>query len=339
MLDTQGDDRRFGFGVNWLDFARHLTAGQIAEAQTSVRNLLRRDSLAGAGFVDIGCGSGVFSLAARWLGARVHSFDYDPDSVRCTQGLRDQYCPGDQDWTIEQGSVLDHDYLRTLGRFDVAYSRSRLAGGDFRSYVENYRSRRGMDFEHDVHDWMGGYPYESGAATRIIPLALPRTCRYFPGDEFVRLMQRNFFYFHVSSVWFNAAVLRSLGGFPLELRWHGDLLAAYVAAFECGAVYTPDAVSYVRISPSSYGAAGARSDTQLNVPRAWLATTRATRLGATARGLGSGGSLAGIQPACAARLALRSELSHVAARPQDRAVRDLDDGCPLSRHRAVSAAS
>jgi 2-polyprenyl-6-hydroxyphenyl methylase/3-demethylubiquinone-9 3-methyltransferase len=31
---------------------------------------------------------------------------------------------------------------------------------DFASYVAGYKTR-GMDFEHDVHDWLGGYPYES----------------------------------------------------------------------------------------------------------------------------------------------------------------------------------
>ena len=69
-------------------------------------------------------------------------------------------------------------------------------------------------------------------------------------------------------------LLRDLGGFPPDLRWHGDLLAAYVAAFESGAVYAPGAVSYVRLSPVSYGASGRRSNAQLDVLRAWHATTK-----------------------------------------------------------------
>lgn len=32
---------------------------------------------------------------------------------------------------------------------------------DFKTYVAEYRSKRGMDFAHDVQDWLGGYPYES----------------------------------------------------------------------------------------------------------------------------------------------------------------------------------
>ena len=81
-----------------------------------------------------------------------------------------------------------------------------------------------------------------GAATRLIPLDLPPTRQYFSSKEFVRLMQTNFFYFHVSSVWFNVPLLRALRGFCPALRWHGDLFAAYAAAFERGAVYTPRAV-------------------------------------------------------------------------------------------------
>jgi glycosyltransferase involved in cell wall biosynthesis len=113
-----------------------------------------------------------------------------------------------------------------------------------------------------------------GASKRLIRLDLPPQRRYFSGDGFIRLMQRNFFYFHVSSVWFNAKLLRALGGFPPELRWHGDLFAAYAAAFEQGATYAPGAVSYFRVMPDSYSATGARSGAQLDVLRAWLAATR-----------------------------------------------------------------
>jgi glycosyltransferase involved in cell wall biosynthesis len=113
-----------------------------------------------------------------------------------------------------------------------------------------------------------------GAMTRLIPLDLPQRRQYFSSKEFVRLLQTNFFYFHVSSVWFNVKLLRALGGFSPELRWHGDLFAAYVAAFEGGAVYVPGAVSYFRRLPNSYGRAGSRSAAQIDVLRAWLAACR-----------------------------------------------------------------
>jgi len=113
-----------------------------------------------------------------------------------------------------------------------------------------------------------------GATKKLMPLDLPPQRRHFSADDFVRLMQRNFFYFHVSSVWFNVKLLRALGGFPPELRWHGDLFAAYAAAFEQGATYTPGAVSYFRKGQDSYSVTGARSAAQLDVLRAWLAVTR-----------------------------------------------------------------
>jgi SAM-dependent methyltransferase len=34
------------------------------------------------------------------------------------------------------------------------------------AYIRNYRTR-GMDWSHDVHDWLGGYPYESAAADEV----------------------------------------------------------------------------------------------------------------------------------------------------------------------------
>lgn len=37
----------------------------------------------------------------------------------------------------------------------------RMTGRRFADYAAAYRGNRGMDFHHDVHDWMGGWPYES----------------------------------------------------------------------------------------------------------------------------------------------------------------------------------
>ena len=72
--------------------------------------------------LDIGCGSGLFSLAAVRLGAsRVHSFDFDPTSATCTAGLKRGYAPGTR-WTIETGNVLDREYVRSLGEFDLVYA-------------------------------------------------------------------------------------------------------------------------------------------------------------------------------------------------------------------------
>lgn len=113
---------RFQFGKNWQRFLKILNDERIAEADRSLQQMLEMEHLQGKRFLDIGSGSGLFSLAARRLGAKVYSFDYDPDSVACTQELKSRYFPDDSNWIIEQGSVLDTDYIKSLGEFDIVYS-------------------------------------------------------------------------------------------------------------------------------------------------------------------------------------------------------------------------
>src|SRR5262249_50650952 len=113
---------RFEFGKNWRRFLSVLDEARIEQAIQSLKQNLAIEDLRGKRFLDIGSGSGLFSLAARRLGARVLSFDYYPGSVACTMELRRRYFPNDGEWTIEEASALDADYLRTLGQFDVVYS-------------------------------------------------------------------------------------------------------------------------------------------------------------------------------------------------------------------------
>jgi 2-polyprenyl-3-methyl-5-hydroxy-6-metoxy-1,4-benzoquinol methylase len=113
---------RFEFGKNWTQFLRELDDDRIAQAESSIRRMLGVSSLEGKRFLDVGSGSGLFSLAARRLGASVHSFDYDPHSVACTVELRRRYFRDDPHWNVDQGSVLDEEYVRGLGTFDVVYS-------------------------------------------------------------------------------------------------------------------------------------------------------------------------------------------------------------------------
>lgn len=116
------DESRFQFGENWKRFLSVLDDERIAEAEQSLKLMLETETLSGRSFLDIGSGSGLFSLAARRLGARVHSFDYDPQSVACAQELKQRFFTGDAGWTIERGSVLDEDYIKRLGQFDIVYS-------------------------------------------------------------------------------------------------------------------------------------------------------------------------------------------------------------------------
>ncbi len=113
---------RFQFGKNWQNFLRVLNDERIAEAEKSLKDFLGVERLDGKTFLDAGSGSGLFSLAARRLGASVVSFDYDPQSVACTGELRRRYFNDDPNWRVIQGSVLDEEFLKTLGTFDVVYS-------------------------------------------------------------------------------------------------------------------------------------------------------------------------------------------------------------------------
>lgn len=115
-------ETRFGFGKNWGQFLTTLNEDRIRIAEESLQKGLGVTDLQGVSFLDIGSGSGIFSLAARRLGAKVRSFDYDSDSVACTQSLKDKFFPNDKNWIVEQGSILDEHYLKSLGAFDIVYS-------------------------------------------------------------------------------------------------------------------------------------------------------------------------------------------------------------------------
>jgi 2-polyprenyl-3-methyl-5-hydroxy-6-metoxy-1,4-benzoquinol methylase len=120
--DEVARGERFEFGKNWSRFLTVLDEDRIAQAEQSLRDMLEVGDLHGMRFLDIGSGSGLFSLAARRLGAEVHSFDYDPQSVACTHELKRRYFTDDPHWVVERASVLDPAYIQRLGQFDIVYS-------------------------------------------------------------------------------------------------------------------------------------------------------------------------------------------------------------------------
>lgn len=228
-LDLTCAETHFAFGRNWAAYAEKVTEAEIGEAEKGLIRLIGNDRLAGARFLDIGCGSGLHSLAAMRLGAKeVVAIDLDPDSVATTQGLLQRHAPHGG-YEVKALSVFELS-PEALGTFDIVYSwgvlhhtgdmtraircaaamarpgalfafalyrrvwmdffwrrekrwyarasanaqrRARAlylalyrlgllaTGRRFSRYVEGYRSNRGMDFYHDVHDWLGGWPYES----------------------------------------------------------------------------------------------------------------------------------------------------------------------------------
>jgi 2-polyprenyl-6-hydroxyphenyl methylase/3-demethylubiquinone-9 3-methyltransferase len=242
LLDQES---HFAFGENWASYATLVTDARIEEAITCLRRLC--GDLHGKRFLDIGCGSGLHSLAALRLGAtEVVAVDIDPRSVATTRQLLKAQARV-KSWSAVQASVFDL-LPSTYGAFDVVYSwgvlhhtgdlyralraasalvrptgqfvfavyrRTRLCWfwrlekrwyarasraaqnraravyvglfrllypitrrRSFRSYVEGYAQKRGMDFYHDVHDWLGGWPYES-----ISPAETERFMRQLGMDQ------------------------------------------------------------------------------------------------------------------------------------------------------------
>jgi 2-polyprenyl-6-hydroxyphenyl methylase/3-demethylubiquinone-9 3-methyltransferase len=125
VLDSSTEIKRgdrFAFGENWSRFLDILDDDRIREAESSLKNMLGLERLDGLTFLDAGSGSGLFSLAAWRLGAKVYSFDYDDQSAATTIEMRRRYCNNNSLWRVEAGSVLNKEYLSHLGQFDIVYS-------------------------------------------------------------------------------------------------------------------------------------------------------------------------------------------------------------------------
>lgn len=219
----------FAFGKNWAAYAKRISQVEIAEAVNGLRRLLGGDLLNGKRVLDIGCGSGIHSIAALKLGAReVVAVDIDPQSVSTSNKLLQHHAAG-SNFRVFEKSVFDL-YPEDLGFFDLVYSwgvlhhtgdmyrairraaRMVCPGGEFafalyhrtwlcpvwraekkwyskasktgqskarliyialqvlrlwakgrnyRDFIDDYGRNRGMSYYNDVHDWLGGYPYES----------------------------------------------------------------------------------------------------------------------------------------------------------------------------------
>ena len=130
---------RFAFGRNWKRFIDQYLADEwVASAQAQLTSFLGLQTLKDRTFLDIGCGSGLFSYIAHRLGAtRIVSFDYDKDSVEATERLR-EHAGSPSQWHVSQGSILDKDFVARLPHSDVVYAWGVLHHtGDMWSAIRN----------------------------------------------------------------------------------------------------------------------------------------------------------------------------------------------------------
>jgi 2-polyprenyl-3-methyl-5-hydroxy-6-metoxy-1,4-benzoquinol methylase len=112
----------FDFGRNWKNFLKDFDIDRLNQAKKDIQNFLGTKSLSNKSFLDVGSGSGLSSLAARTIGARVVSFDYNLLSVECTQSLKLKFFNNDSNWKILKGNVLNENFIKSLGKFDIVYA-------------------------------------------------------------------------------------------------------------------------------------------------------------------------------------------------------------------------
>jgi 2-polyprenyl-6-hydroxyphenyl methylase/3-demethylubiquinone-9 3-methyltransferase len=117
------NSKTFPFGENWKHYLdSHFDETHLKQAMASLQTFLNCENLAKRSFLDIGCGTGLFSLAAQQLEAStVVSFDVDPESVACCQRLRKQVGQP-ENWKVFQASILDEDIFDKISPADIVYS-------------------------------------------------------------------------------------------------------------------------------------------------------------------------------------------------------------------------
>jgi 2-polyprenyl-3-methyl-5-hydroxy-6-metoxy-1,4-benzoquinol methylase len=231
-MAKQESVERFEFGKNWNRFLRTVDEEQVAGACIALERMLGKDRLNGRTFLDVGSGSGLSSLAARRLGATVTSFDCDPNSVSCTRELRQRFRAGDPAWSITEGSVVDKEFVESLGTFDIVYSWGVLHHtGNMRYAFENTSSfvkSGGILFIAVYNDqgqlskfWLSAKKaYNQGLLARIAlvllycPVVVARSC--------IRALSGRLRLDRGMSIWHDA--LDWLGGYPFEVAKPEEIL-------------------------------------------------------------------------------------------------------------------
>ncbi len=115
----------FDFAKNWRDYSiKELDSTAVQHAQESLCDLLRLDSLAGCSMLDLGCGSGLFSIAAVRLGAQVIAADVNPLCLDVTRQNATRFLEDSAQKRLSTCSLsaLDKTAMNACGSFDLVYS-------------------------------------------------------------------------------------------------------------------------------------------------------------------------------------------------------------------------
>jgi len=116
----------FSFGKNWKNYVKNVVNEKVIEE--AKKSLERYEiDFYDKTFIDVGCGSGLFSLSALLLRAKkVISFDIDKESIEATNLLKTKFkhlINESADWDIFCGDILDRQLVMDLSKKgDIVYS-------------------------------------------------------------------------------------------------------------------------------------------------------------------------------------------------------------------------
>lgn len=116
----------FNFGKNWEEYSlKKLDHNKLQQAEDSILDLLDEEEIKikTKSFLDIGCGTGVFSIVAMKLGAnRVVGIDINPKCIEVARENSRRFLDADLQPEFKVASALDSEALKKLGRFDIVYA-------------------------------------------------------------------------------------------------------------------------------------------------------------------------------------------------------------------------
>lgn len=125
--------KMFKFGRNWKNYVINKVDEYIInEAKDSMLKYLpegitSEEFYKNKTFIDVGCGSGLFSLSAILLGCKkVISFDIQDESIEATNILKNKFkhlINKNTEWQIFKGDILDMKLIEKLkNKADILYS-------------------------------------------------------------------------------------------------------------------------------------------------------------------------------------------------------------------------
>jgi 2-polyprenyl-6-hydroxyphenyl methylase/3-demethylubiquinone-9 3-methyltransferase len=122
-MDETKLDSHFGFGENWSKLVNSIDDRKLESAITDITSFVG-NGLENKSFLDIGCGSGLSSLAAYKMGAAsITSVDIDPLNINNTNFLKNKFnVPETFPWNVKITSIVSNDDVKDLPKSDVVYS-------------------------------------------------------------------------------------------------------------------------------------------------------------------------------------------------------------------------